>query len=702
MDDIKKVGVSGLGCRILRNGVGRLAAALFFFFLAVCQFGCAPAKIENIIIENRVAGPGEYHVVQITREKKALAAETAMPLKSGDEIRTDSQSTAVISFLDGMTVVAEVLVKPNTHVKILNPELKLSVMLGEVYAWIMEKGKFALQFEYVNVAEHGTELYARVNQDQDVSIVVIDGSITLESRTQRWSPMTVYQFQQGSVSGEKKPEVKMAGREQINDIIQEVNSVERLIKGDMPRFLVPDLTGLSEEEAFRVLGNARLKAGMTRRVITRQGPVGTVVGQEPEAGTRLSPQSSILIDVEAEPVSVPDLRGFPRGQAEQLTIRSGLSVGRVQEDITGSRPKDTILRQNPPAGRIVPKGSAVDLWIEADSVVVPDLTRLHIHDARLHLERARLRPGRVHEKITGRAEPNTILGQYPPPGTRMRPGSEVVMDMEMESAVVPDVQRRHINQATTLLKAANLNFRNVREDVTGTAPYGTVLEQAPRPGARVPLHSLVDLVIEAESVVVPHVIGRPSNEAMILVQRERLRPFVQMEYTGRQTRDVVFMQTPGAGTRVRPGSSVTLSVEGAYFIMPHVLSLRIEQAKRLFMERGIGRVQIDYRETRNHQPGTVMEQHPRPGAPVRSLGELRLVVAKEQRCMVPYVLGQTVRDAMRIVRQAGLVPQLDCRGGDSGGCDPVHGQKVLSQNPAPGSPAPCGSHVVLTYSGRIG
>jgi|GEM_PF-1762459 len=702
MDDIRKVGASGLGLRILRNGPSRTGAALLFLFLAGCQFGCAPAKLENIILENRLAGPGEYHTVQIIREKKPLAAKTAMPLKSHDEIRTDSQSTAVISFLDGMTVVAEVLVKPNTHVKILNPELKLSVMLGEVYAWIMEKGKFALQFEYVNVAEHGTELYARVNQAQEVSIVVIDGSITLESRVHKWSPITVNQFQYGFISGEKKPEVSIADREQMNTIIQEVNSVERLIKGDRPRFLVPDLIGLFEDEALRVLTNARLKAGMINRVITRQGPVGTVVGQKPEAGTRLPPQSSILVDVEAEPVSVPDLRGFPRGQAEQLVNQSGLSVGRVQEDITGSRPKDTILRQNPPAGSIVPKGNAVDLWIEADSVVVPDLTRLHIHDARLNLERARLRPGRVHEKITGRAEPNTILGQHPPPGTRLRPGSEVVMDCEIESAVVPNVERRSFKEAAALLRAATLNFRKIREDMTGNVPYGTVLKQSPGPGERVPLHSLVDLVIEAESVVVPHVIGSHSNEAMILVQRERLRPLVQMEYTGRQTRDIVFRQTPGAGTRVRPGSSITLSVEGAYFIMPNLLSMRMEHAKRIFMERGIGEVRIDHRETRNHPPGTVMEQYPRPGTPVRSLSGLRLVVAVAQRCFVPNVIGQRVDHAMKMVHDAGLAPRLDCKGGDAGGCNPVHGQKVMRQDPAPGIQVPCGSFVVLHYQGIIG
>lgn len=351
----------------------------------------------------------------------------------------------------------------------------------------------------------------------------------------------------------------------------------------------------------------------------------------------------------------------------------------------------------------MPKFSTVNLWIEAESVLVPDIRRLHISDARQRLERARLRPGRVNERMTGGAEPNTILDQHPSPGTRLRPGSEVVMTMEVESAIVPSVERRHLNDAMRLIQAARLNFRKVREDITGTVPQGTVLHQTPSAGTRVRLHTMVDVVIEAESVIVPNVMGKNVNEAMQFVQRANLRPYTQMEYSGRATRNNVLRQNPGAGTRVRPGTAVTLSVEGAYLMMPNFIGLRIGQAQRLLMERGIGQVRTEQRETRSYSAGTVMDQYPRAGTPVRSLGEIRLVVAKEQLCVVPYLIGQTVSNAVNILRNAGLVPHFNCQGGDAGGCDYIrHRLTVRDQHPQGGTRLRCGSRVTLTYQGAVG
>jgi len=686
----------GVVCKGSRDNLGHFLNCIVLIILTISQFGCAPARLEKVIIEERLAKFNEYQIIQLIREGKRVDVKEAMELKPGDEIKTDFQSTVVITFLEGMRVVAEIIVRPDTHVKIVNPEKRLLLIIGEVFARIMEKGKFALQTEYVDVMPLGTEFHVGVDKSQEVTIVVIDGSLRLTSRIQVWEPITMSRFQQGSVSGEGKPNVRIADKEKINSIIRGVNDIERLMKGHESRLLVPDLKGLSENEALRALANTRLMAGNIKRVITMQSSVGTVVGQKPEAGKRVSPQSHIQIDVEAEPVRVPDLQGSSRGRAEEVLSRSGLSLGRIQDEITGRYIKDTILRQNPQGGEIVPKSSAIDIWIEAESVLVPDVRNLHIRDARQKLESANLRPGRVNEEMTGRVEPNTVLAQHPTPGTRLRPGFEVVLTMEVESAIVPSVERRHINEAIMLIQAAKLNFRKVREDVTGMVPHGTVLRQTPSAGTRVPLHTQVELAIEAESVIVPNVTGRHVNEAIRLVQSANLHPSTQIEFTGRATQNIVLRQNPGAGNRAKPGTAVTIFVEGAYFVMPNFIWMRIEHAKELLMKRGIAHVQIDHQETMGQKPGTVMDQYPKPGTPVRSLGDIRLVVAKEQQCLVPNVIGQKVRDAMRTVQQAGFVPQLNCRGGDPGGCDPVHGQKVLNQNPRGGT-RPCGSIVVLDY-----
>ena len=682
-----------------RRGAGVLIS-LMLAMLAGALSGCAPARLDKVIIHERLAQSGEYQMVQVIREGQPVAVSEAMNLKPGDELKTDSTSTAVISFLEGTRVVARVMVKPDSRVKIFNPDIKLKVILGEIYAWIMEKGKFAVQGEYVEVTPQGTEFYMRVEESQNVDIVVINGRIRLASRTGQWSPIIVNQFQQGVVSGQDKPVVSMATREQINSLIQEINTYQRLIQGQQSRMFVPDVVGLSEIQVRGVIQGAGCMPGKIKRAVTGQSPVGVIIKQNPGAGAWTKANNRIDMVVEAEPADVPSLKGASKARALEALNRAGLSAGRIQEEITGRYPPDTVLRQEPQAGTVVPKLSSVDLWIEAESVVVPDLRRLNIQEARRRLERARLRPGRVEEKMTGAAKPKTILDQHPSPGTRLSPGTEVAMSMEVESVVVPRVERRSFKEAMEMVRASQLNFRRVREEITGTVTPGVVLRQTPRPGTRVALDTVVELVVEAESVLVPNVMGRHIDAARRFVQQARLQPSDHMEYTGRATRNTVIRQSPGAGTRVRPNSVVTLSVEGAYFLMPNFISMREEQARRLLKERGITQVQMHERATGSYPAGTIMDQYPRPGTPVRSLGQISLVIARKKLCIVPEVRQRTVNEAKGILHKAGFAPQPECSGSPKR-CDPRYNQPIYNQSPSAGTRAPCGSPVIIYYHGII-
>ena len=82
------------------------------FFL---QLGCAPItpKLDRIFRVEQV-NPGELHGLKLISKKN-------QPLKLGDEIETDANTIITLIFPGG----TEVIIKPNTHIKILDFAVEL-------------------------------------------------------------------------------------------------------------------------------------------------------------------------------------------------------------------------------------------------------------------------------------------------------------------------------------------------------------------------------------------------------------------------------------------------------------------------------------------------------------------------------------------------------------------------------------------------
>jgi eukaryotic-like serine/threonine-protein kinase len=194
---------------------------------------------------------------------------------------------------------------------------------------------------------------------------------------------------------------------------------------------VPALVGLSLDEARRRLAGAGLKLSLGDSVAGGDRRATSVVAQTPAAGARIFTGGSVTLDVTAsqEPSSVPELSGMVRTDAISALQNAGLISGHVTEE-TSERPRGIVLRTQPVAGQLVPRGTPVDFVVSGGPpmITMPDLTGHDFEDARGIVEQLGLRLAAAVEYDSLSVLPNgSVLAHFPPFGARVTAGDSVIL-----------------------------------------------------------------------------------------------------------------------------------------------------------------------------------------------------------------------------------------------------------------------------------
>ncbi|HST59428.1 MAG TPA: PASTA domain-containing protein [Longimicrobium sp.] len=241
---------------------------------------------------------------------------------------------------------------------------------------------------------------------------------------------------------------------------------------------VPNLDGRTVDEARRLLAGAGLVMGSVSEG-SGSGTPGTVMQQQPRAGSAVAPKSDVRVWVVpaavaatrpplnrppatrppvTEPaetpqpalVTVPRLAGRTVDDARALLLRQGLEAGAVAE-IAGSGAPGTIVRQSPQAGARVERKSVVGLWVVAPRVAqetpadtpasvarvtVPSVAGQTVDNARKTLAAAGLALGPLAE-AAGTGTPGTVARQLPAAGSSVAPSARVRLWLVPARAAVP-------------------------------------------------------------------------------------------------------------------------------------------------------------------------------------------------------------------------------------------------------------------------
>jgi len=337
---------------------------------------------------------------------------------------------------------------------------------------------------------------------------------------------------------------------------------------------------------------------------------------DPAVADTSGPSSTRGVYVPAPNVQVPDLRQRLLSEAQKAATDAHLRL-----QVSGEAPVDpkkvVVVEQKPEPNTMVPAGTTVTVVVRVPAsrtgpsheiivperlTVVPELLKRSLSEAQPLVTSARLKL-----EVSGGAPEDTsraiVVEQKPPPGTRVRVGTTVIVAVQIQRtedrAVVPDVRRQLLLEAQRRVNRARL-----RLEVAGEWPaeplLAMVVDQKPGPETRVPLNSVVVVVVRNltgppqtvsppappqppivspplgvsppqivpppevpprdEWVLVPALRQRPLMDALQRVRNARLRLEVTGGWPADPGRAVVVEQTPAQDTRVRIGTSVTVQV----------------------------------------------------------------------------------------------------------------------------------------------
>ncbi len=197
----------------------------------------------------------------------------------------------------------------------------------------------------------------------------------------------------------------------------------------MGRTTVPNVTGLSEQEALVALEGAGLSAGEKTVEATLSAAPGTVLSQTPAADESVARETAVDLVVAAAPtVVVPDVVGTGSAEAEAQLAESGLIVGSVTAEYTDDAPAGEVIAQSPESGTEVRVASAVALQVSAGPTqgAVPNVVGLSSSDAVATLESAGFKVTQKKQSSESVAS-GDVLAQTPTAGTVATEGSTVTI-----------------------------------------------------------------------------------------------------------------------------------------------------------------------------------------------------------------------------------------------------------------------------------
>ncbi|MBI2425442.1 MAG: PASTA domain-containing protein [Candidatus Hydrogenedentes bacterium] len=272
---------------------------------------------------------------------------------------------------------------------------------------------------------------------------------------------------------------------------------------------VPNLVGLTDAAATAALNAIGLFLGDVSLQISATVPAGSIVSQNPTAGSETESGSSVNIVVSSGAtgqVSVPDVAGLSQAEAEAALIAAGLNLGAVTQTASSVVPAGNVISQDPAAGGMADFRSNVSLVISTGpaQVTAPDLAGLSQAAAAAALTAAGLVTGSISQATSETVAAGNVISQNPPAGTLLNPGSAVdlVISLGPETTVsVPDVVGETEDVARGVLEALNLVVA-VTYITDAVLPEGEVSDQDPDGGAVVDMGSTVTLVVVLRPIAI--------------------------------------------------------------------------------------------------------------------------------------------------------------------------------------------------------
>jgi serine/threonine-protein kinase len=259
---------------------------------------------------------------------------------------------------------------------------------------------------------------------------------------------------------------------------------------------------------------------------------------------------------------VPKVTGELQQQATRNLKRKGFVV--ATSPTPSSSPVGRVIEQDPPAGKVVDKGSTVTISVSTGPGpgTVPNVVGLTLPAAEKDLRKHGFKFS--VQKSYSNAVKGHVISQVPPANSHHLRGISVTLTVSRgpHLVTVPSVVGEQQADAETAIRDAGLEPRSVTTN--SNSPAGQVTNEDPGAGNSIRVGSVVTLTISngAGTVIVPNVVGRLQADAEAALRSAGVRRItvVHTTTTNQSEDGRVISQQPSAGRRIPDTISVTITV----------------------------------------------------------------------------------------------------------------------------------------------
>jgi len=347
----------------------------------------------------------------------------------------------------------------------------------------------------------------------------------------------------------------------------------RVISAPPPAALVavPDLSGMSLEEATAKLRDSRLTLGTVTPTESTDADKDKIVNQRPSSQTQVEQDSTVNLEIGKgiSLVAVPNVLSYTPEDAKKTLNTANLQYQEIDKP-SADADKGKALAQDPAAQTRVKPGSTIKVTVGSglQTVQVPNgIIGQNLDEATAQLKKAKLQV--VSQQADGTEPLNQVTAMNPAAGAQVQEGTPVSLTVSNNSLMImPNLQNSSIDQAVAALQAQGWNgdpssINQTTQPVGDPGLVGAVLSQGPGEGTVVKKTGTpVTVAIGTRRITMPDLIGKTRQQAVGLLARAGVTNVTFTNAGRRPGRQAgrVHSQSVPPNTAVRAGTPVTVSV----------------------------------------------------------------------------------------------------------------------------------------------
>lgn len=253
---------------------------------------------------------------------------------------------------------------------------------------------------------------------------------------------------------------------------------------------VPDIVGMTEEEATKALKDKKLGIKVDSREDSEKYEEGTVSEQKTKAETKVKKHSTVHVVVSSaligKEIIVPDVSGMSEDEAQKKLTDAGFkAISEFQYDDNVA--EGNVISTTPAANSKAAKDTQIKMIVSkgAQKKTVPDVRGKSEADARSEIQAAGLTVGSTSTQHDDSVAKGNVISQSVTPGKKVSAGTAVnlVLSSGSDKVSIQNFAGKDEEELLSWASQNGLNASKQKDEYSSNYEEGTIISMSPASGS---------------------------------------------------------------------------------------------------------------------------------------------------------------------------------------------------------------------------